>query len=127
MFWNYGYLYNARTVNGSTLAERTRQEIIRLCHSGLDSRTFRLEAVRHLRKAIPIDASFFATADPATLAGRQPGRGDQGRISPKPTLPGHPRPDGPGGRVESGPDRSLEVLGLHVPAPRTLQPELHTG
>ncbi len=67
MFWNYGYLCNARTMNGSTLAEHTRQEIIRLCHSGLDSRTFRFEAVRHLRKAIPIDASFFATADPATL------------------------------------------------------------
>ena len=67
MFWNYGHLCNARTMNGSTLAEHTRQEIIRLCHSGLDSRTFRFEAVRHLRKAIPIDASFFATADPATL------------------------------------------------------------
>ena len=28
---------------------------------------FRVEAVRHIRKAIPVDASFFATADPATL------------------------------------------------------------
>lgn len=52
---------------GSRKAERVRQEIIRLCHAGLDSRTFRVEAVRHLQKAIPIDASFFATADPATL------------------------------------------------------------
>ena len=54
-------------MNGNTLAERVRQDIIRLCHAGLDSRAFRAEAVRHLRKAIPIDASFFATADPATL------------------------------------------------------------
>lgn len=54
-------------MNGSRSAERTRQEIIRLSHAGLDSRTFRVEAVRHLQKLIPIDASFFATADPATL------------------------------------------------------------
>jgi DNA-binding CsgD family transcriptional regulator len=48
-------------------AERVRQEIIRLCHAGLDSRTFRVEAVKRLKKAIPTDVSFFATADPATL------------------------------------------------------------
>ena len=60
-------MYTARTMNGSRSAERTRQEIIRLSHAGLDSRTFRVEAVRHLQKLIPIDASFFATADPATL------------------------------------------------------------
>jgi DNA-binding CsgD family transcriptional regulator len=51
----------------SRSAKRIRQEIIRLCHAGLDSKTFRVEAVRHLQKAIPVDASFFATADPATL------------------------------------------------------------
>ena len=54
-------------MNGSRSAERVRQEIIRLCHAGLDSRTFRVETVRRLQKIIPIDASFFATADPATL------------------------------------------------------------
>jgi DNA-binding CsgD family transcriptional regulator len=48
-------------------AERVRQAIIQLTHAGLDSRTFRAEAVRHLRKAIPVDVSFFATSDPATL------------------------------------------------------------
>jgi DNA-binding CsgD family transcriptional regulator len=48
-------------------AERTRQEIIRLSHAGLDSKTFRVEAVRHMQRAIPVDVSFFATADPATL------------------------------------------------------------
>ena len=54
-------------MNGSRSAERVRQEIVRLCHAGLDSRTFRVESVRRLQKAIPVDASFFATADPATL------------------------------------------------------------
>jgi DNA-binding CsgD family transcriptional regulator len=48
-------------------AERVRQEIIRLSHAGLDSKTFRVEAVKQLRRAIPVDVSFFATADPATL------------------------------------------------------------
>jgi DNA-binding CsgD family transcriptional regulator len=54
-------------MNGSKSAERTRQEIVRLCHAGLDSRKFRVETVRCLRKIIPVDVSFFATADPATL------------------------------------------------------------
>jgi DNA-binding CsgD family transcriptional regulator len=54
-------------MNGSSSAERIRQEIIHLCHAGLDSRTFRIESVKRLKKAIPVDASFFATADPATL------------------------------------------------------------
>ncbi|MDQ3862188.1 MAG: helix-turn-helix transcriptional regulator [Actinomycetota bacterium] len=54
-------------MNGGRSAERVRQEIIRLSHAGLDSKTFRVEAVRQLRKAIPVDVSFFATADPATL------------------------------------------------------------
>src|SRR5918997_6106020 len=54
-------------MSGSQSAERIRQEVIRLCHAGLNSKTFRVEAVRCLRKAIPVDVSFFATADPATL------------------------------------------------------------
>lgn len=54
-------------MNGGRSAERIKQEIIRLCHAGLDSRTFRVETVRRLRKIIPVDVSFFATADPATL------------------------------------------------------------
>jgi DNA-binding CsgD family transcriptional regulator len=48
-------------------AERTRREIIRLCHAGLYSRALRAEALRRLRAAVPFEASFFATADPATL------------------------------------------------------------
>jgi DNA-binding CsgD family transcriptional regulator len=49
------------------LAEWARREIVRLCHSGLDSRTLRLEIIKRLRTVVPIDVSFFTTADPATL------------------------------------------------------------
>ena len=48
-------------------AEYVRREIIRLCHAGFDSHTLRVETIKQLRKVIPIDVSFFATADPATL------------------------------------------------------------
>ena len=48
-------------------AEYIRREIIRLCHAGLDSHTLGVETIKQLRKVIPIDVSFFATADPATL------------------------------------------------------------
>jgi DNA-binding CsgD family transcriptional regulator len=54
-------------MEGGWSAERVRQEVVRLSHAGLDSRTFGIEAVKQLRKAIPTDVSFFATADPATL------------------------------------------------------------
>jgi DNA-binding CsgD family transcriptional regulator len=48
-------------------AEQTRRELIRLCQAGLDSRTLRIEIIKQLRTVIPIDLSFFTTADPATL------------------------------------------------------------
>jgi DNA-binding CsgD family transcriptional regulator len=48
-------------------AERVRRNIIQLCHAGLDSRTLRVEIIKRLRTVIPIDVSFFTTADPATL------------------------------------------------------------
>ena len=60
-------MYTAHTMEGSRPAERVREQIVRLCHAGLDSRTFRVEAIRSLHKIIPLDVSFFATADPATL------------------------------------------------------------
>lgn len=47
--------------------ERTRQDIIRLCHAGLDTWTLLREALQRLRRVIPIDAYWCATADPATL------------------------------------------------------------
>lgn len=48
-------------------AQQTRLELIGLCHAGLDSRTLRSEIIKRLRTVIPIDLSFFSTADPATL------------------------------------------------------------
>ncbi len=48
-------------------AERTRQQIIRLCHAGLDSRTLRSQTLQALRKVIAVDVAFFATTDPATV------------------------------------------------------------
>src|ERR671916_950333 len=54
-------------MEGGRSAERVRQEVVRLAHAGLDSRMFGIEAIKQLRKAIPTDVTFFATADPATL------------------------------------------------------------
>jgi DNA-binding CsgD family transcriptional regulator len=51
----------------SAVARRAEQDIIRLCHAGHDSRTVRVEALRRLRKIVPVDAVFCATVDPATL------------------------------------------------------------
>ena len=46
--------------------ERTRREIIRLCHSALDSHTLRVELLKQLQRVIPSDYIFFSTTDPAT-------------------------------------------------------------
>jgi DNA-binding CsgD family transcriptional regulator len=51
----------------SAAARRTEQAIIHLSHAGLDPHTFRVEALRRLRKIVPADAVFCATVDPATL------------------------------------------------------------
>src|SRR5262249_47514311 len=48
-------------------AQRVRRDIIRLCHTGGDARTVCNGVIRTLRTAMPLDAYFFATADPATL------------------------------------------------------------
>lgn len=50
-----------------SMARRTQQEIVRLCHAGLDSRSLRVEALKRLRTVVPVDAFFCATVDPATL------------------------------------------------------------
>lgn len=47
-------------------AEHSRQAIIRLCHSQLDSRELRVEVLRHLQAVIPFDYAYFSTTDPAT-------------------------------------------------------------
>jgi DNA-binding CsgD family transcriptional regulator len=48
------------------LDEHNQQEIIRLCHSGLDSRTLRVELLKRLQTVIPFDYVYFSTTDPAT-------------------------------------------------------------
>jgi DNA-binding CsgD family transcriptional regulator len=47
-------------------AESSSLEMIRLCHSALDSRTLRVELLKCLRSVIPSDYVFFSTTDPST-------------------------------------------------------------
>jgi hypothetical protein len=47
--------------------ERIYQDIVRLCHAGLDATRLRVEVLQRLRIVMPIDAAFFATVDPTTL------------------------------------------------------------
>jgi DNA-binding CsgD family transcriptional regulator len=51
------------------LVERTRLDIIRLCHSALESRTLRVKLLQHLRSVLPFDYAYFSTTDPATQLG----------------------------------------------------------
>ena len=41
--------------------------VVRLCHRGLDVASLQRQVLRTLRRAVPFDAAFFATADPDTL------------------------------------------------------------
>lgn len=50
-------------------AERTKLELIRLCHSSLDSRTLRVELLTCLKSIISFDYAYFSTTDPATQFG----------------------------------------------------------
>ncbi|TME19974.1 MAG: helix-turn-helix transcriptional regulator [Chloroflexi bacterium] len=51
----------------SAVAQRTMRELERLSRSGLDSRTFRRAALKQIERVVPVDAAFFAAADPTTL------------------------------------------------------------
>jgi DNA-binding CsgD family transcriptional regulator len=51
----------------SAAALRTLRELERLSLSGLDSHAFRHAALRQVRRVVPMDAAWFATADPTTL------------------------------------------------------------
>ncbi len=51
----------------SWTTERAEQEIIRLCHSGLDSRSLRLAVFEKLQQVMPYEAFWCATIDPATM------------------------------------------------------------
>lgn len=46
---------------------RAELDVVRLCHSGLDTPGVRQDVLRALRRAVPSDATFFATVDPETL------------------------------------------------------------
>jgi DNA-binding CsgD family transcriptional regulator len=48
-------------------AVKTRDEIARLSRAGIDSWTFRTRVIQLLKRALPHDAVWFATADPTTL------------------------------------------------------------
>ncbi len=51
---------------GSTAARR-EDDLVRRCYAGLDGPAFQAEVVRSIHALLPVDAVFFATADPATL------------------------------------------------------------
>ena len=51
----------------SRSVERVRSDIVKLSQAGLDSLSFRREAMRRLRTVVPVDSFWFATADPETL------------------------------------------------------------
>jgi len=51
----------------STTAARTLRELERLAVSGLDSQAFRRAVLRQIGRVVPVDAAWFATADPTTL------------------------------------------------------------
>lgn len=46
--------------------EYTRRDIMRLCHTALDSRTLRVELLKRLQTIIPFDYVYFSTTDPST-------------------------------------------------------------
>lgn len=46
---------------------RAERDLVRLCHSGQDLPALRAGVLRSLRRLVPVDAAFFATADPETL------------------------------------------------------------
>ncbi len=54
-------------MGATSTTERVRQEIVRLCHAGLDSWTLRIEVFDRLQRVIPYPAYWCSTTDPETL------------------------------------------------------------
>ena len=48
-------------------ADHAASKVVRACRSGLDADALRAAVLPRLRKAVPIDALWWAAADPATL------------------------------------------------------------
>jgi DNA-binding CsgD family transcriptional regulator len=53
--------------SGSGLTAQVERDLVRRCHGGLDVAGVRRLALGSLRRLMPVDAVFFATADPETL------------------------------------------------------------
>ncbi|HZY27710.1 MAG TPA: LuxR C-terminal-related transcriptional regulator [Jiangellaceae bacterium] len=53
-------------VRGGTAARRER-DLVRRCYAGIEGSAFQAEIVRSIHALLPVDAVFFATADPVTL------------------------------------------------------------
>jgi len=51
----------------SRSATNAERDVVRVCHSGLDVGGVQAQVLRSLRRLVPVDAAFFATADPVTL------------------------------------------------------------
>src|SRR5437764_234211 len=47
--------------------QQVEGELLRLCHSGPEIDELQAGVLRSLRRLMPVDAAFFATADPGTL------------------------------------------------------------
>ncbi len=43
------------------------RDLVRQCHSGLDVPGLQRQLLRSVRRLMPVEAAFFATADPETL------------------------------------------------------------
>jgi DNA-binding CsgD family transcriptional regulator len=54
-------------VSPASGAARAERDLVRLCQSGQDLPALRTGVLRALRRLMPVDAAFFATADPETL------------------------------------------------------------
>jgi DNA-binding CsgD family transcriptional regulator len=54
-------------VTRNAVVARTERDIIRLCHNSLDVPSLKDQLLRSLRRVMPVDVAFFATADPETL------------------------------------------------------------
>ena len=54
-------------MGGRSMAARREGDLVRRCYAGLDGPAFQAEVVRSIHALMPVDAVFFATADPATL------------------------------------------------------------
>src|SRR5512146_1120333 len=59
-------MYANRATERSRI-ERVKQEIVPLCHAGLDSHSLRFRVFEQIRRAIPYAAHCCLKADPATL------------------------------------------------------------